>query len=75
MTLNISTLRQGAEGGEVTALQALINIKMPAGESKIGIDGKFGPKTLGAVQDFQNRAGLAADGIVGPLTWEALIKA
>jgi peptidoglycan hydrolase-like protein with peptidoglycan-binding domain len=32
----------------------------------------FGPNTERAVKDFQQGAGLAADGIVGPLTWAAL---
>jgi peptidoglycan L-alanyl-D-glutamate endopeptidase CwlK len=35
-------------------------------------DGAFGPKTRAAVQAFQTRAGLTADGIVGPLTARAL---
>lgn len=36
------------------------------------IDGIFGPVTKKAVQEFQVGAGLAADGVVGPLTWAAL---
>jgi len=32
----------------------------------------FGPKTERAVRHFQSGAGLDSDGIVGPLTWEAL---
>jgi peptidoglycan L-alanyl-D-glutamate endopeptidase CwlK len=35
-------------------------------------DAAFGPKTRAAVQGFQTRAGLTADGIVGPLTARAL---
>lgn len=36
------------------------------------IDGVFGPRTKSAVEGFQSGAGLAADGVVGPLTWAAL---
>lgn len=35
-------------------------------------DGAFGPGTKDAVVAFQNSEGLAADGVVGPDTWEKL---
>lgn len=38
------------------------------------IDGKMGPMTKKAVEEFQNASGLTADGKVGPKTWEALSK-
>jgi len=36
------------------------------------VDGKVGPKTKKAVQDFQKANGLTADGKVGPKTWAVL---
>ena len=39
----------------------------------IEIDGYFGTATEAAVRQFQSDAGLEADGLVGPLTWPALL--
>jgi len=38
------------------------------------IDGKIGPKTKAAIEEFQRSSGLTADGKVGPKTWQALAK-
>jgi peptidoglycan hydrolase-like protein with peptidoglycan-binding domain len=38
----------------------------------IAVDGIFGSATRAAVVQFQKQSGLAADGIVGPQTWQAL---
>lgn len=35
----------------------------------ITVDGYYGPNTKNAVQTYQRKHGLAADGIVGPATW------
>ena len=38
------------------------------------VDGKLGPKSKKAIEEFQKANGLKADGKVGPKTWEALSK-
>ncbi|MCX5710547.1 MAG: peptidoglycan-binding domain-containing protein [Candidatus Omnitrophica bacterium] len=57
--------------GKPTPLQiqaALKNAGLYTGE----VDGKLGPKTKKAIQEFQKANGLKADGKVGPKTWELL---
>ncbi len=48
--------------------QALTN----AGLYQGSIDGKLGPKSKNAIQEFQAQNDLKADGKVGPKTWEKL---
>ncbi len=38
------------------------------------IDGKIGPRTKMAIEEFQRAKGLKVDGIVGPRTWAELEK-
>lgn len=65
-------LKLGSSGNDVKTLQSeLVQLGYPVGP----IDGKFGPETKIAVQDFQGNAQLATDGIVGPLTEGALSNA
>jgi pyruvate ferredoxin oxidoreductase gamma subunit len=45
-----------------------------AGERPGTLDGRFGPRTQGAVERFQASHGLAVDGIVGPDTSERLAR-
>jgi peptidoglycan hydrolase-like protein with peptidoglycan-binding domain len=59
----------GKKGDAVRAAQTLLN-KFGA---SLNVDGNFGPQTVAAVKDFQSGHGLAADGIVGPQTWQALV--
>lgn len=72
MEVTLPTLRKGAKGDEVAALQKLL---IESGETllKYGADGEFGAETLKAVKSFQKKNGLVVDGIVGPKTWNALL--
>jgi lipoprotein-anchoring transpeptidase ErfK/SrfK len=63
------TLRQGAHGPQVAALQRrLIELHFDPGPA----DGGFGQGTTYAVQAFQKLNGMAPDGRVGPKVQEAL---
>ncbi|MBS2026868.1 MAG: peptidoglycan-binding protein [Deltaproteobacteria bacterium] len=64
-----ATLKQGASGSDVVALQQALTA---LGYDTGGADGSFGPHTLAAVKQFQAAQGLTADGVVGPMTWAAL---
>jgi hypothetical protein len=64
-------LRQGARGPKVKFLQIRLNASGLATQ-KLDVDGVFGSRTKAAVQSFQTKHGLIADGVVGPKTWRAL---
>ena len=63
------TLKKGASGEAVRALQEMLN---NLGYSCGAADGVFGSKTRAAVLAFQHDEGLTADGIAGPKTLEIL---
>lgn len=66
------TLRRGMVGWDVSVLQFLLRrSSSPAGRP----DGRFGARTHSATIRFQRRAGLLADGVVGPRTRRALAAA
>lgn len=56
-------LKIGSRGPDVAIVQGLLGLKA---------DQIFGPITDEKVKDFQTKARLKADGVVGPLTWGAL---
>ena len=62
-------VKSGSNGHPIKTLQHLLRAR---GQSVV-VDGEFGPSTEAAVKTFQASHGLAADGIVGALTWTALI--
>lgn len=68
-------LQYGSFGPAVEELQRDFNRIFPSYPGlPLDVDGDFGPRTKLAVQEFQRRVGLDADGIVGSLTWEQLNK-
>jgi peptidoglycan hydrolase-like protein with peptidoglycan-binding domain len=62
-------VKNGSNGHPIKTLQYLLRAR---GQS-VAIDGVFGPHTEAAVKAFQASRGLAADGIVGPMTWVAIV--
>ena len=71
--VELPELMVGDEGEAVRAAQSLLELRgFRCGW--MGCDGEFGDKTQSAVGKFQRARGLTQDGIVGPLTWAALIK-
>ncbi|WP_405196213.1 peptidoglycan-binding protein [Streptomyces anulatus] len=64
----VYTLRQGASGSHVRALQAALNKR----SARLAVDGGFGSVTTGAVRAYQSVNRLVADGEAGPVTWRAL---
>ena len=65
----LPTLLLGSRSSDVKTLQEMLNAK---GYNAGSVDGIFGRNTRAAVIAFQNANGLAADGIVGKLTWAKL---
>ena len=63
------TIRQGATGDVVRRLQRAL---FRTADHEIIVDGIFGWQTEDAVVGFQNDDSLTPDGIVGPITWNAL---
>jgi hypothetical protein len=57
-------------GEDVRAAQRALAARFPS--LNLALDGIFGPRTEGAVKQFQASAGIAVDGQVGPVTRAAL---
>lgn len=65
----LPTLKQGASGPDVQALQELLAKYDPTVE----VDGQYGPATEAAVRRFQELNGLKTDGLAGPETHGMLL--
>jgi peptidoglycan hydrolase-like protein with peptidoglycan-binding domain len=77
----ILTVRQGSQGDAVRGVQEEFQFRNLSGDPSKGlqIDGIFGPKTDAAVRGFQDALhqdipSVTVDGIVGPVTWRALVS-
>ena len=77
----VITVRQGSTGDAVRAVQEEFQYRNLSGDPSQGIqvDGIFGPQTDAAVRDFQQAIkydvpSVTVDGIVGPVTWQALVS-
>ena len=77
----IVTVRQGDRGDAVRGVQEEFQFRNLSGDPSKGlrVDGIFGPRTDAAVRGFQQALSLdvpavAVDGIVGPVTWRALVS-
>ena len=77
----IVTVQQGSAGDAVRGVQEEFQFRNLSGDPGQGlaVDGVFGPKTAAAVREFQQAlhadiAAVVVDGIVGPVTWQALVS-
>ena len=71
-TARLPQLSLDCKGRAVKSLQHLL-LSRGCSLPKYGVDGDFGIETRAAVITFQRAAKIEADGIVGPVTWAALI--
>jgi peptidoglycan hydrolase-like protein with peptidoglycan-binding domain len=77
----IVTVRQGSQGDAVRGVQEEFQFRNLSGDPARGlqVDGIFGPLTDAAVRGFQQALhhdipSVTVDGIVGPVTWQALVS-
>ena len=77
----IVTVKRGSQGDAVRGVQEEFQFRNLSGDPSKGpqIDGIFGPVTEAAVRGFQQALAadipsVAVDGIVGPVTWQALVS-
>jgi peptidoglycan hydrolase-like protein with peptidoglycan-binding domain len=77
----IVLVKQGSKGDAVRGVQEEFQFRNGSGDPSQGlqVDGIFGPNTDSTVRGFQQALSLdipavAVDGIVGPVTWQALVS-
>ena len=75
----IVQVQQGSEGDAVRAAQGQLRLRNLPETKNLAVDGDFGPLTDAGVRAFQqalndqNFVTTPVDGIVGPVTWHALV--
>jgi len=77
----IIVVRRGSSGDAVRGVQMEFQFRNLSDDPSKGlaVDGIFGPKTDAAVRGFQQALhadipSVTVDGIVGPMTWQALVS-
>ena len=72
----VIVVASGSTGDAVRGVQEEFRFRDLSGEPgrALAVDGVFGPRTMAAVLGFQRALGVTADGIVGPVTWRALVS-
>jgi peptidoglycan hydrolase-like protein with peptidoglycan-binding domain len=77
----IITVQLGSQGDAVRGVQEEFQFRNLSGDPSKGlaVDGDFGSETDAAVRGFQQAlhldvASVTVDGIVGPITWQALVS-
>jgi peptidoglycan hydrolase-like protein with peptidoglycan-binding domain len=80
-TALVVQVKKGSTGDAVRGVQEEFQFRNLSGDPNKGlkVDGIFGPQTDAAVRGFQHALSLdisavVVDGIVGPITWQALIS-
>ena len=72
-----TALREGASGEAVQRIQNDLNrirVNFPLIPQIPNPNGHFGPETTAAVRAFQRSFNLGQDGVVGPATWNEIIR-
>ncbi len=66
----VSTLSRGQQSASVRAAQLLVRKQ----GQDLAVDGRYGEDTEDAMRGFQREHGLVTDGVVGPATWQELLR-
>ena len=69
-------VQNGSTGDAARGVQEVIKFHDQSGGEgpPVHVDGIFGPQTEAWVRGFQTAVGTASDGIVGPITWRAMVS-
>jgi len=75
----IIQVKKGSSGDAVRGVQEEFQFRAGEPGKGLKVDGIFGPQTDGTVRGFQHALSLdipavVVDGIVGPVTWQALVS-